>query len=160
MSKYCLQNTLNYLPPAINNHRHRGKMVFNLHYTPSPNQCNEDTTLRGVKTLKRAKQVIRQQVQRIQREREREKRGGAGEPHNELTLAVVVVGFRRCCSVACRGTAAAPGPHDLFHRAELRDDPPTGQTRCCSLFLWLILLRNNNNIQEVHAGGHFLHLLS
>lgn len=156
------------LPPVISSHcchRHCGEMVCNLRCTPYPNQCNEDTTLRGVKTLKRAKQVIRQQVQRIHRGRRGggEERGGAGEPHNELTLALVVVGFHRCCSVACRGTAAAPGPYDLFHRAGLRDDPPTGQTHCRFLFLWLILLI------KVYTGsscctpgkhrGHFLHLL-
>lgn len=58
--------------------------------------------------------------------------GGAGERHSELTLALVA-GFHHC-SVACRRTAAAPGPYDLFqlcssqhHQPGLRDDPATGQ---------------------------------
>lgn len=85
-----------------------------------------------------AKQVMKQQ-RRKDPERERESKGeevvggvGAGEHHNEPTLASVVVGFHRC---ACRGTTAAPGPYDAFQLC--RDSgmiPATGQTFRSSQF--------------------------
>lgn len=64
-------------------------------------------------------------------ERGGEERRGASQ---RVDSASVVVGFHYC-SVVSRGTAAAPGPYDLFqlcnsqqHRPGLRDDPATGQT--------------------------------
>ncbi|XP_044043835.1 1-phosphatidylinositol 4,5-bisphosphate phosphodiesterase delta-4 isoform X2 [Siniperca chuatsi] len=114
--------------------------------------------------LNRAKQVIKQQDKKKPGRRDGEEGwgGGAGERHGELTLALVVAGFRHC-SVACRRTAAAPGPYDLFqlcssqqHRAGLRDDPATDgrsvrQRRMASTGSGL-RIRGDDNLQSMLVG--------
>ncbi len=71
---------------------------------------NDGTTLR---TTRNAKQGQATGQKGSGESRVRRRGGGAGERHSELTKALVVAGFHHC-SVACRRTAAAPGPYDLF----------------------------------------------
>lgn len=84
------------------------------------------------------------------------RRGGrAGERHSELTLAAVAAGFHHC-SVACRGTGAAPGPYELFQLCNSQQHQPglVQQVRLTSY-----VLRSLTNVQLFLPLAYFTLLL-